>query len=730
MSQVCTFQLRFRAGICAAALLLGSAVTLWAQQKAAPSYPDYIQVKSKASLVHMGSLDSFDLTEGGKSAAALLLDTIEKGNMESAKKAIDIYERIIPDENFGGEYTALEWFCEYLSSTPQQQKDMLADKVVEAFYQHLSDNNYYLLKDYLKRKYHLEKFDDDGTRKARERVRFLEDFILFNNPRRERWEKTSKIMNVLDLKPGQVVVDVGSGPGHYTFKFADKVGADGYVYAVETNPQHIEYVKNLAQKLNYKNIETVMGKQDGFTVTRKADLVYLCSLYHVIYTLCTEQEREMFVNSLRSCLKPDGTLVIVDNALVEDATLPYHGPYIAKELIINQMKWYGFKLVAEDQFIPQRYVLVFKQAPIPTQPPVLTGKLPDNAILMTSRKSLVHLPGDMLPDVTKDGREAAQNVVTALTKKDLVAAKKAVDIYNRIVPIERLGDDYTALQWFCEYLLATDAQKKEMVADPYVKAYYDFLAADDFTPLRQYITYRYRLDEESDPAHPEDRPKPKAGETQEQMEKRLDAIDAQWAKMFDQLCYWRDFVLFNNPKREQWEKTSKMIDFLKIKPGQTIGDVGSGPGYYTFMFAKLVGKDGHVFAVDTNQEPLTYVADLAKKYAPNVETIKSKMNDAFLPPNSCDMVYLCSLYHMVYATSMEKVKDQFVDSLKKSLKKGGRLIIADNDIVPDGVPPYHGPHISRDLVIQQMKYYGFRLVDSAQFIPQRYVLVFELAPQP
>jgi hypothetical protein len=53
--------------------------------------------------------------------------------------------------------------------------------------------------------------------------------------------------------------------------------------------------------------------------------------------------------------------VIVDNAVVQNGQLPYHGPHIAKELVIGQLYYYGFDLTEQYQFIPQRYVLVFKK---------------------------------------------------------------------------------------------------------------------------------------------------------------------------------------------------------------------------------------------------------------------------------------------------------------------------------------------------------------------------------
>ena len=51
-------------------------------------------------------------------------------------------------------------------------------------------------------------------------MRFLEDFILFNNPDRERWESTRENIERFQLKEGMTIADVGSGPGYYSFKFS------------------------------------------------------------------------------------------------------------------------------------------------------------------------------------------------------------------------------------------------------------------------------------------------------------------------------------------------------------------------------------------------------------------------------------------------------------------------------------------------------------------------------
>lgn len=110
-----------------------------------------------------------------------------------------------------------------------------------------------------------------------------------------------------------------------------------------------------------QNITTI--HTDGKTIGlagKKVDVAFLCSLYHNIYGMTTLKSREQFIESIKDALQPDGLLYLIDNGLVEPGTLPYHGPYIAKELIIAQLNQYGFDLVDQHQPIAQRYMLVFQ----------------------------------------------------------------------------------------------------------------------------------------------------------------------------------------------------------------------------------------------------------------------------------------------------------------------------------------------------------------------------------
>ena len=714
------------AGAGIAAILLGlSVVAPLFSQEPGPRRPiEFIEVKSKASLAHLGSLDSFDRTDKGTEAARAVLDALDSKKPEAARKlaakqASDIYERIIPGENFGGEYTALQWLCDYILASPDDKKKILADPYVNAFYQYWAKDDFAALNDYVRFKYRL---DTGGTKpkqsfESERRHRFQEDFILFNNPRRERWEKSSKIIEKLALKQGDTVADIGSGPGYFSFKFANLVGPKGAVYALDNNLDHIDYLKSLIKDLKVANVHPALSTPEEFGIPEgvKVDCAFMCSLYHVIYTSFSQEEREGFIEQIKAWLKPDGRLVIVDNALVEEKNLPYHGPYIAKELIIAQFEHSGFTLVEESQVITQRYMLVFKPTTEKSAPKSPRKPTPPGSIAIDSSASLLeHLnPGNNPFKFSLDGRMAAKDFFKALDKNDKEAAAKARTQYVKLSQEEKIGNEYTAFIWFCDYILADEAQRKKILEDKHNKDYFDHLGGEAFTVLKKYLRTWYQLDVSDD-----DLPDPT----------KIKLPDEPIEQVFE----WQEMITFNNPRRETWEKTSEVMKFLKLKSGQTVADVGCGHGYFTFKFSDAVGPTGRVYALETNDDTLKIFKERQQKYPElkNVLPRKSTYDNCGLPPNSVDVMYLCSVYDAIYVSTIDFVRERFIASMKVALRKDGRLVIVDNEINVGKSPPYYGPRIDRRLIIEQLKHFGFKLVDSGQFIPQRYVLVFQLEDKP
>lgn len=328
-----------------------------------------LNVSGQKSVVHIGSLDSYDITDRGIDAAQYVYDFMGNGKTELADIAIEKYKELIPEENFGGEYSALQWLCEAKKADDAMREQMLRDRLSRNFYHKMTDDSCKVIRYYLLHKYKLgndsiRMLSDSLLEKSGEVGRthrsYLEDYILALNPRRPQWEHTDRIIELLGLKKGETIADIGSGSGFFSDKFSTLVGNHGKVYAIEIKDEHISTLNDYIEKEHINNIEVIKGKEDCLELPTQVDKMFMCSLYHVLYGVNSDDSRDRYLKSLVKHLKPDGELIIVDNSPVEDDTLPYHGPYISKELIEYQLKFYGFELIDYQQIIPQRYILKFK----------------------------------------------------------------------------------------------------------------------------------------------------------------------------------------------------------------------------------------------------------------------------------------------------------------------------------------------------------------------------------
>ena len=328
-----------------------------------------LNISNQKSVIHIGSLDSYDITDRGIDAAQYVYDFMGNGRKELADIAIEKYRELIPSENFGGEYSALQWLCEVKIADKDSRKLMLADRLSRSFYHKLTDDSCKVIRYYLLHKYKLgsdslRMLSDSILEKSGEVGRthrsYLEDYILALNPRRSQWEQTDSLSARLNIKEGESIADIGCGSGFFTDKFSRLVGPKGKVYAIEIKDEHLNTLKDYLKDEHIENVSVIKGKEDSLELPEQVDKMFMCSLYHVLYGVNSDNDRDKYLRSLVKRLKPDGELIIVDNGPVDDDTLPYHGPYISRELIEFQLKFYGLQLVDYYQIIPQRYMLKFK----------------------------------------------------------------------------------------------------------------------------------------------------------------------------------------------------------------------------------------------------------------------------------------------------------------------------------------------------------------------------------
>lgn len=115
----------------------------------------------------------------------------------------------------------------------------------------------------------------------------------------------AKLIEILKIKPGMTVADVGAGKGKFTLRLAREVGSGGHVYANEIKPSLIKKINQRKTKSGFENITTVLGKQKDPRLPAKVDLILLKYVYHHL------AHPHEFMVQTRTYLKPGGRLAVV-----------------------------------------------------------------------------------------------------------------------------------------------------------------------------------------------------------------------------------------------------------------------------------------------------------------------------------------------------------------------------------------------------------------------------------
>jgi ubiquinone/menaquinone biosynthesis C-methylase UbiE len=184
-----------------------------------------------------------------------------------------------------------------------------------------------------------------------------------------------------------------------------------------------------------------------------------------------------------------------------------------------------------------------------------------------------------------------------------------------------------------------------------------------------------------------------------------DDLDAYIGKMED-------------PGREVWQRPDEVVSALHVAPGDTVADIGAGPGYFALRLARAVGSLGTVYAVDVVPEMVAVLRErLDRAGVGNVAPILARDGDPLLPPAACDLVLVVNTFHH-FPNGPDYLK-----SLSAKLKPGGRIANVDfhKRETPVGPPLEH--RVSREAFLEAAREAGLALVEEKTFLPYQYFVV-------
>jgi ubiquinone/menaquinone biosynthesis C-methylase UbiE len=177
------------------------------------------------------------------------------------------------------------------------------------------------------------------------------------------------------------------------------------------------------------------------------------------------------------------------------------------------------------------------------------------------------------------------------------------------------------------------------------------------------------------------------------------------------------------PAREAWQKPEQVIDALRVRRGQTVCDIGAGPGYFTLRLARRVGPNGRVYAVEVDPRILAALGErIARAGARQVTPVLALPDDPLIPRGVCDLVLIVDTYHHF------PDGPTYLRRLRDALAPGGRLVNIDFHKRPTPVGPEMEHRIAREDFLRDARRAGLKVVEEPAFLANQYFLVLERSP--
>ena len=179
--------------------------------------------------------------------------------------------------------------------------------------------------------------------------------------------------------------------------------------------------------------------------------------------------------------------------------------------------------------------------------------------------------------------------------------------------------------------------------------------------------------------------------------------------------------VFERPGREVYDRRHEIVEAVGPWRGAAVADIGAGTGLFTRLFARSVGPEGKVYAVDISREFVRNIQRIARAEGlTNVEGIVNTQTDVRLPPNSIDIAFVCDTYH-----HFEQPKPMLA-SIQRALRPNGALVIVDFRRVEGQSPAWILGHVraDRQAVIREVEAAGFRFVEEKDLLRENYFLRF------
>ena len=176
-----------------------------------------------------------------------------------------------------------------------------------------------------------------------------------DRPERVQEEDPERLLSSVDVRPGDVIADIGCGTGYHALPMARRA-TGGRVFAVDVQPVMLDSVRARSAKEGITNIIPVQaGMKDARLPAEPLDKVLMVDVYHELAFPCE------VMASVVAAMRSGGLLFLVEYR-GEDEEVPIKAIHrMSREQCIAEMRAAGLRLDREHRDLPWQHCLVFRK---------------------------------------------------------------------------------------------------------------------------------------------------------------------------------------------------------------------------------------------------------------------------------------------------------------------------------------------------------------------------------
>jgi len=172
-------------------------------------------------------------------------------------------------------------------------------------------------------------------------------------PEREQEENTSTLLSNMEIKPENIIADIGAGSGYHVLKMSP-LASKGIIYAVDLQQEMLDALRQKKEKQSIDNVEMIKGSEKSANLAENSvDKVLMVDVYHEF-----EYPIEM-IASIKKALKPGGQIYLIEYR-AEDDNVPIKKLHKMSEAqAIKEMNEEGMILEKNIGKITLKHFIVF-----------------------------------------------------------------------------------------------------------------------------------------------------------------------------------------------------------------------------------------------------------------------------------------------------------------------------------------------------------------------------------